>query len=608
MAENQLIITQGGQGSMGTQGPQGPTTFVVGPTGASGATGIAGVVFPYDVSTGTASFFNIGVADGQFIMNNNGMEITGIGSTAFGAINLTYLSSSQSAAIYIDNVYGASYSLEMTSNNGPAIFNNLVIFAGGVQGASFSGGSTATGPQGAIGPQGFSGLVGPTGPASGWPVDATLVDAQFINIGNSNGSFNMGVNGIDINGLSSSQPASILFSNNAGTSYSLWIPNNSGPIQIDVPITFTNQVISTLYLNSSILFEHIYGGATQAMLFSGLTSSTTAAIQSSGVYGTSYSWWWDSSNAPVQFDCPVVFTGTVSGTITGGGGATGPIGPTGANGVGAPNYYGNFYNTGSQAVITNVWTYSLFNNTINNNGISLTGSAALSPTYSNISIQNSGLYYIEAGFHSSFALSETYTMAARLYLNNSVINNTTHTNVWNNAGGVGAYADYETILYYITNLNAGDILNLGVFTNAISGVGNVLNNQRFLITSMEGPIGATGPAGSFTDIVSDNITFNGTTTFNATSSFNTNVVFNNTTGTSSLVNGTIAVSNGYVDALSLVWVQYLAGVPLSLGIGDIGTLRVSTITPGASFVVQSETSAGTLNVTDNSSIQYWIQN
>ncbi len=306
----QLIIAQG---SMGPQGLTGPIGF----QGAIGVQGVPGTGatfgFPFDVNAGDADFISVG-GSGQVIFNPNGVSFNGIQGNSFPPINYTFNTATASTVIFKDQNYGASYSEWTTVNNSPTRFDNTVIFTGNVFGLSGSIGFGATGPQGAQGAagSGAQGAAGVTGPSSGWPVDASLVDANIFNIAGA-GSFNMGTNGISVNGLSSSLASSILYSNNRGISYSLWFDNTNGPIQIDVPITFTNQVISTLYLNSSILFENINGGLTQAMYFNNLTSGATAAIQYSGISGSMYSLWIDNTNAPVQIDANVNFTGNITG-------------------------------------------------------------------------------------------------------------------------------------------------------------------------------------------------------------------------------------------------------------------------------------------------------
>lgn len=674
MAENQLIITQGGQGLMGYQGPQGSTTFVAGPTGAAGATGIAGIVFPYDVSTGTASFFNVGEVDGQFIMNQNGVEWTGISGTAFPAINYTFISSSQSAAIYYDNVYGLSYSLEMSANNAPAIFNNLVIFAGGVQGASFSGGSTISGPQGPIGPTGAASTVpGPTGPATGWPVDTSLVDAQFLNIGNSLGSFNMGSNGISINGVSSSYPEAILLSNNIGASgIGFHIDSSNGYFLCEVPSIFTMPLISTYYLNEAIIIQNFNSGLTASFAWNNLTSNTTAAIPMTNVIGNSYSLSIDNSNSPVFigataiFNGSVIFNGVVSGSFSGGSGgsgATGPQGPqgimgaTGAVGITSPIYYGNFLNTSTQPVVSFpvAYTYSLFNTTVNSNGISLTGSSTLSPTFSNIYIANQGLYYIEASYKADTSFSGGVEQDIQLFVNNIGLTNSKKTTNWSNSsvGGSGnAVANFEVTTYYITALNAGDMLNIGVQVHFST---NVIYEARCLIYNIsgisgasgsagaQGPIGlpgsfgpqgsqgpqgfigatgigATGPqgdSGTFTDTVSGTVSFTGniyfenqtifesTTAFYQSTEFLNTTVYPNTSGMATLSSGTITILNSLVDANSLIFVQYhtesIVGFP--------SILKPTTITPGVSFVISAyNPTTGGLHTSDNSVIQWMFIN
>lgn len=83
---------------------------------------------------------------------------------------------------------------------------------------------------------------------------------------------------------------------------------------------------------------------------------------------------------------------------------------------------------------------------------------------------------------------------------------------------------------------------------------------------------------------------------------------NKSTGTATLVAGTIAVSNSEVTANSLIWVQYATGSAPSLGAGSISTLTVSAISAGTSFTITGLTAAGITNVTDTSLVQWWIIN
>jgi hypothetical protein len=138
-------------------------------------------------------------------------------------------------------------------------------------------------------------------------------NVRFTNVGATGGSLILNNSGVMFNNVLGSQSATILLSNNKGTSYSVWIDASNGPVQIDAPITFTNQVISTYYQNSAIQWGPIDGGATAAMSFISLTSSATASILFSGNYGSTYSLWMDSTNAPARFDNNVIFGGTVSG-------------------------------------------------------------------------------------------------------------------------------------------------------------------------------------------------------------------------------------------------------------------------------------------------------
>ncbi len=90
--------------------------------------------------------------------------------------------------------------------------------------------------------------------------------------------------------------------------------------------------------------------------------------------------------------------------------------------------------------------------------------------------------------------------------------------------------------------------------------------------------------------------------------FNGSNQFNNTSGTASLASGVVTISNSNVTSNSLIWVQYQSGKPLSIGIGNIGILRVDSQTMGSSFSVVSESLTGSTILTDNSSIQWWIIN
>lgn len=84
---------------------------------------------------------------------------------------------------------------------------------------------------------------------------------------------------------------------------------------------------------------------------------------------------------------------------------------------------------------------------------------------------------------------------------------------------------------------------------------------------------------------------------------------NGTVNSAVLSSGTVTVSNTSVTASSKVWVQYLSGTAISIGIGNISTqFQVPTITSGTSFVINALTVTGTVNVTDNSTVQYWIIN
>lgn len=314
----QLIISQGGIGPQGLSGPQGPIgpqgSGVPGPTGPNG-----GINFPYSVLLGQAEFDNIGSTAGSFVLNGNGAQFNNIKGNTFAAINFDFISSSASAGIQFNNVTGASYGIWIDNTNGifqidsPVVFTNTVI---GISGSN--GGFGSTGPQGAVGPQGSQGNIGipgPTGPSLGgitFPYNINSGDALFYNTGTTSGSFVIGANGVGINNIVSTKPASIQISNTTGSSFSTWIDNTNGPIQIDVPITFTNQVISSLYLNTPILIEDIYGGTGPSWAMDSLTSSGPASILYTNNTGSSYSLWIDNTNGPVRIDPNVVFGGSVS--------------------------------------------------------------------------------------------------------------------------------------------------------------------------------------------------------------------------------------------------------------------------------------------------------
>lgn len=84
---------------------------------------------------------------------------------------------------------------------------------------------------------------------------------------------------------------------------------------------------------------------------------------------------------------------------------------------------------------------------------------------------------------------------------------------------------------------------------------------------------------------------------------------NKSIGTATLSSGTITVSTTVVSASSKIFVQYAAGTALSIGIGNISTqFYVPTITAGTSFVINGLTVTGTTNVTDNSTVMWWIIN
>lgn len=87
------------------------------------------------------------------------------------------------------------------------------------------------------------------------------------------------------------------------------------------------------------------------------------------------------------------------------------------------------------------------------------------------------------------------------------------------------------------------------------------------------------------------------------------------TGANSIINtavlssGTVTISNTSVTANSVIWIQYSTGSILSLGIGNVSTqFLVSSRVAATSFVITAVIGAGVTNITDNSTVQYWIIN
>lgn len=76
-----------------------------------------------------------------------------------------------------------------------------------------------------------------------------------------------------------------------------------------------------------------------------------------------------------------------------------------------------------------------------------------------------------------------------------------------------------------------------------------------------------------------------------------------------LSSGTVTITDARITTSSQVIITYKAGTALSIGIGNISTMfYVPTITAGTSFIVNALTVTGTVNTTDNSTIQYTIIN
>ena len=492
MSYNQLIISEGIQGQMEPTGSTGPAgSSFIGSTGPQGPTGAAGITFPYSVLSGDATFTNIGSSNGEFVLNTTGYEITGIQGITFSAMLHSYITSSASYAIDYNNITGASAGVHFDSTVNGIVIDCPITFNGSIHGFTASILSGATGPQGPTGAQGNPGTVGPTGSSTGFPYDVSVSgNADFINVGDGSGSLNITNNGITINAVTSSLSSSLLLSYNGGTSYSLWIDNTNQPIQIDVPITFTNQVISTFYNKNSLIFENISGGPTQAILYNTLTSSSTASIQYSNIIGASYGVWYDNSVQNIQIDCPVTFTGTVSGI--GAVGPTGPIGPTGpAGGSGSTAYYGLFtsglgltsgygyqmcvgvtssiYGTfgggSASGYFTGSLTSSQFVQSITQSGFSL------GATPSNlITILNSGTYYLESslnftwnyypGFPTYFSKK---TIA--LFVNGVNVNQMDFLDQYYNVTFGSLNVNFNTsmgnelLISYVGNFNAGDTVN-----------------------------------------------------------------------------------------------------------------------------------------------------
>lgn len=218
------------------------------------------------------------------------------------------------------------------------------------------------GPQGYQGPQGpTTYIAGPTGPQGStgslnFPYDVSSGDANFTNVGGSLGEFIINTNGVEMNSVTSSQPAVFLFSNNTGSSYSMWIQSNNGPVQIDANVNFTGVVTGItagagygatgvqgptgpqgatgpqgslgptgpstgfpydVSVSGDANFTRVGSGdgsfniTPNGINFNAITSSQPAAIQFSYNQGTSYSLWFDNTNGVIQFDAPVVFTNTV---------------------------------------------------------------------------------------------------------------------------------------------------------------------------------------------------------------------------------------------------------------------------------------------------------
>lgn len=647
MAENQLIIAQGGQGFQGPQGPIGLSFS--GSQGPIGPTGLPGIVFPYDCTV-DAIFVNVGSGSGSVVFNNNGVEFTAIVGSAFAGENHTFISSSASYAIEYNNITGASGGVHFASSVQSVVFDGPVIFNGSVTGGSFSGGSTAVGPQGfqgPIGPQGNTGIVGPTGSSTGFPYNVAVSgEADFVNVGG--GIVAFGSQGVAFSGITTSSPAAIPVTGVAGASYSLWFDNTNGPIQIDVPITFTNEVISTFYLNQALEFGPIDGGLTQAIFFNSLTSSTTAAIKSSNVKGTSYSWWFDASNNPIQFDCPVNFTGTVSAlNVIGGTGPQGPAGPS--------------------------------------------GTASFGPTISGTVSFINGLvtFYDNTTFNQSVLLNNGAFVAGPLELYGS---------------NIALYTDYAIYSVGGTySVDFGNSLRQVTFDCPVNFTGTVSSTTGFGATGPQGPQGTQGPIGipgiagspgstgpqgpsgilgptvsgtysfiggkiTFDDSVDfegatvsfhspqvefnggTNVAFGGPVEFETFASFysyiyigfvgqmylehNMNIdsypgtgtyswIFDNSlknvtinapivigtqsTGTASLTSGRITIANGVVTTSSLIWVQPYQR-PAGLGSAP-SVYSIEGITPGSSFsVVGLNPTTGLANTSDTQQIQWWITN
>ena len=80
---------------------------------------------------------------------------------------------------------------------------------------------------------------------------------------------------------------------------------------------------------------------------------------------------------------------------------------------------------------------------------------------------------------------------------------------------------------------------------------------------------------------------------------------NASVGTTTLASGTVTVSTTAVTSSSLIFVVYdTPSGTLAAGL----SAPVASITNGTSFVINSLTTAGTVNTADNSSVRYWIIN
>jgi hypothetical protein len=76
-----------------------------------------------------------------------------------------------------------------------------------------------------------------------------------------------------------------------------------------------------------------------------------------------------------------------------------------------------------------------------------------------------------------------------------------------------------------------------------------------------------------------------------------------------LSSGTVTVADANITANSQVIISYKANTALSIGVGNVSaSFYVPTITAGTSFVIQALLPTGTVNTTDNSTVQYTIVN